>query len=120
MDAREALAELTAISPDVELAVIADEVGASTAATVDDEERARTAARLVRQLVEEGDQVLAGGGRQLAQAQIDLRERSVFVVREGEHALGAVTGRDATPGLLFYDLRRCLRSLASADEHATR
>jgi predicted regulator of Ras-like GTPase activity (Roadblock/LC7/MglB family) len=119
MDPRDALADLIAISPQVELAVIADDEGIAAAATTDDEERARTAAVLARQLADEGDQVLSGGAGRLAQAKIDLGARSVFLVREGVQTLAAVAGPDATPGLLFYDLRRCLRSI-EREEHAAR
>jgi hypothetical protein len=34
--------------------------------------------------------------------------------------LAAVAGPDATPGLLFYDLRRCLRSIERFTERAPR
>jgi hypothetical protein len=33
---------------------------------------------------------------------------AVFVVREGEHSIVALTGSRPVSGLVFYDLRACL------------
>ena len=41
--------------------------------------------------------------------QVAFNEGSVFVVADGERLIAAVTGRDPTAGLVFYDLKSCLR-----------
>ena len=41
--------------------------------------------------------------------QIAFLEGSVFVVRDDERIVAAVTGREPTSGLVFYDLKTCLR-----------
>jgi hypothetical protein len=43
--------------------------------------------------------------------QAELRDGGLFVVREGERLLAATTVPHATAGLVFYDLRTCLRTL---------
>ena len=37
---------------------------------------------------------------------------SLFVVREGQLLIAATTGPEPTSGLVFYDLRACLRKAA--------
>ena len=44
-----------------------------------------------------------------SQVQIAFLEGSVFVVRDDERIVAAVTGREPTSGLVFYDLKTCLR-----------
>jgi hypothetical protein len=39
----------------------------------------------------------------------------VFVVRDRGHFVAAITGREPTVGLVFYDLKTCLR-LVGSDE----
>jgi len=41
------------------------------------------------------------------------RSRSVFVVRDEERLIAATTGTGPTAGLVFYDLKSALRSLAA-------
>jgi hypothetical protein len=45
-----------------------------------------------------------------------LPEGSFFVVRDGERLVAAVTARDPTVGLVFYDLKTCLRLAAEEPE----
>ncbi len=37
----------------------------------------------------------------------------MFVVRDGERTIAATTGPQPTVGLVFYDLKSCLRSVAA-------
>ena len=52
-----------------------------------------------------------GGERTLTQLEVALKEGSVFVVRDGGRSIVATTGAGPTSGLVFYDLRTCLRAL---------
>jgi predicted regulator of Ras-like GTPase activity (Roadblock/LC7/MglB family) len=111
VDAAQALAELTEISPQIEVAVIFDEQGAVDASTLDDEERSRELARLGAQLLDEAARVRSAEAGGVAQLQAQLRAGSVFLVREAERRIAATTGAEPTVGLVFYDLRSCLRSV---------
>lgn len=102
MEAAQALADLVEISSQIESAVLAESSGSVLATTLADEERAQTVAR-------EGLALLEATAGDPTQIQVILQEGSVFVVRDEERLLVAVTGRDPTAGLVFYDLKTCLR-----------
>ena len=114
MDAAQALADLTEISTQIEAAVVVDARGKVAASTLDDERSQRVAAA-ARQLLDAADQLGSDNG---AIAQIDAAtpEGSVFVVRHGEYLIAATTGPEPTVGLVFYDLKSCLRGLAEEPE----
>jgi predicted regulator of Ras-like GTPase activity (Roadblock/LC7/MglB family) len=116
MDAAQALADLTEISTQIEAAVVVDARGKVAASTLDDERSQRVAAA-ARQLLDAADQLGSDNG---AIAQIDAAtpEGSVFVVRHGEYLIAATTGPEPTVGLVFYDLKSCLRSLAEQESAA--
>jgi len=105
VDAAQALADLVEISSQIESAVLADREGAVQASTFGDEERASTIAREAVDLL----QGATGPAGEPRQVQIAFLEGSVFVVRDGERIVAAVTGREPTSGLVFYDLKTCLR-----------
>ena len=107
-EAQTALAELTEISSQVEAAVLFDGSGAVTAATVPDERAARLASS-ARGLLASADRLREG---ELTQVEAATDEGSLFVARDGERVIAAVTGPDPTAGLVFYDLRSCLRRAA--------
>lgn len=102
VEAAQALADLVEISSQIESAVLAESSGSVLATTLADEERAQAAAR-------EGLALLEAAAGDPTQIQVILQEGSVFVVRDDERLLVAVTGRDPTSGLVFYDLKTCLR-----------
>jgi hypothetical protein len=52
------------------------------------------------------------GRNGLTQVRAVTREGSVFVVRDDRHVVAAVTGPEPTVGLVFYDLKTCLRMAA--------
>lgn len=110
MDAARALADLTEISPQIEAAVVFGEEGTVLASTLDDE-RAREVARLARALLADAEAVRTREAGRPTQLQAETRAGSVFVVREGERLIAATTPFDPTVGLVFYDLRTCLRSV---------
>jgi predicted regulator of Ras-like GTPase activity (Roadblock/LC7/MglB family) len=105
VDAAKALADLVEISSQIETAVLADGDGAVLASTLPDEERSQAIAREARELLQEA----AGAAGQPTQVQVAFHEGCVFVVTDGERLVAAVTARDPTAGLVFYDLKTCLR-----------
>ena len=105
MDAAQALADLVEISSQIESAVLADGEGTVLASTFGDEEKASAIAREAIDLLEGA----TGRGGEPTQVQVAFLEGSVFVVRDGERVVAAVTGREPTSGLVFYDLKTCLR-----------
>ena len=105
MDAAQALADLVEISAQIETAVLAEANGTVLASTLADEERAQAVARDAVELL----QAAAGAAGEPVQLEAAVPEGSVFVVRDGERLVAAVTGRDPTAGLVLYDLKTCLR-----------
>ena len=118
MEAAQALADLTEISSQIEAAVLATEdgtvVGSTFSADPSAGERfAEAAAELLRSAAEPERQ----GLQELVQLQAVTPDGSVFVVRDGGHFVAAIAGREPTVGLVFYDLKTCLR-LVGSDEPA--
>jgi hypothetical protein len=111
VDAAQALADLVEISSQIECAVLAQQDGTVLGSTLADGERSQTIAREGLELLKEA----AGPAGEPAQVQAALAEGSVFLVRDGARFVVAVTGRDPTAGLVFYDLKSCLRLAAEAE-----
>lgn len=111
MDAAQAIAELTDISPQVRRVVVAAADGSIVGSNLADSGRAQALADGGRLLAERADAVRAartlGPTAQLEAATVD---GSVFVVREGERTIVATTTPEPTVGLVFYDLKTCLRA----------
>jgi predicted regulator of Ras-like GTPase activity (Roadblock/LC7/MglB family) len=105
VDAAQALADLVEISAQIETAVLAEANGTVLASTLADEERAQAVARDAVELL----QGAAGAVGEPVQLEVAAPEGSVFVVRDDERLVAAVTGRDPTAGLVLYDLKTCLR-----------
>src|ERR687886_2542776 len=110
MDAAEALAELTRTSAQIQGAVLAGPRGGLHASTFADDERARAIAQAAYELLKAADEVRTEGGEGLAQLEAALPDGSVFVVRDDDHIVAAVTIPQPTVGLVFYDLKTCLRT----------
>ena len=110
MDAEAALNDLLEISSQVETAVIVGAEGEIEAASIRDETRARELGRAARELLDVAAEYAPGD---LRQVEVATREGSVFVVREGDRAVAATTARSPTAGLVFYDLKTCLRAIAA-------
>jgi len=112
VDAAQALADLTEISSQVVDVAIVAEDGAVTATTIEDAGRAARFVGGVRDLLEQAEAARqARGLADLAQLEAATLEGSVFVVRRGGRTIAATTRPDPTVGLVFYDLKHCLRSL---------
>ena len=114
MDPGQALAELKQISAQVQDAVIFDQSGDVIASTVG-EARAPAMARAAQRLLESATGAVEHGD-QVVQLEAALPEGSVVLAREGTNAVAATTVPDPTVGLIFYDLRTCLRALAEPEE----
>jgi predicted regulator of Ras-like GTPase activity (Roadblock/LC7/MglB family) len=111
----QALADLTEISSQIRGAVLVDEAGGVMASTFDDGTAAEQFARAARELLDAAADVRQGG-EALNQLEAATFEGSVFVVRDDGRLLAATTSPDPTVGLVFYDLKSCLRSLAETSE----
>ena len=113
MDASAALERLRDISSQIRAAVVFERGGKVLAATFDDE-RARQAAAAAEELLASAERRRSEGGAdaQLAQLEVALQDGSVFVVRHGERLIAATTPPEPTVGLVFYDLKSCLRGVA--------
>jgi predicted regulator of Ras-like GTPase activity (Roadblock/LC7/MglB family) len=106
MDAAQAIADLTEISPQVkQVAVVAADGSPGGSNLADD--AARRLVEGARRLVEAAEEVRPG----VAQLEVATQAGSVFVVRDGERMIAATTSPEPTVGLVFYDLKTCLRSI---------
>ena len=119
MDASAALERLRDISSQVRAALVFERGGKVLAATFDDE-RAKQAAAAAEELLASAERRRSEGGAdaQLAQLEVALQDGSVFVVRHGERLIAATTPPEPTVGLVFYDLKSCLRDLEREPEPA--
>jgi predicted regulator of Ras-like GTPase activity (Roadblock/LC7/MglB family) len=117
MDAAEALADLIEISTQIETAVLVDAQGKIAASNLAQPERAEALARSARELLAAAEDDMGGAQsrERLVQLQVALPERCVFVVRDDERMVAAVTVPDPTVGLVFYDLKTCLRHAAGEE-----
>jgi predicted regulator of Ras-like GTPase activity (Roadblock/LC7/MglB family) len=113
MDAAQALADLTEISSQVVHVAILDGTGAVLATTIADAGRAERFVQGVTTLLEEADGLRQSRGLpSLTQLEAATLEGSVFIVRRDGRVIAATTRPDPTVGLVFYDLKHCLRSIA--------
>jgi predicted regulator of Ras-like GTPase activity (Roadblock/LC7/MglB family) len=111
MDAAQALRELTEVSSQIEAACILDSTGAEVGSTLDDEAARKRFADAARELIAEALGVPhEPGDTPLAQLEAATLEGSAFVVIDGDLAVAAVTKPEPTVGLVFYDLKSCLRA----------
>jgi len=109
--AADALKDLMEISSQVRSAVVFAADGEVEASTLDDGGRGAELARLAKQLLDTAAGVRESGGA-VNQLEVATAEGSVFVVRDGERIIAATTSADPTVGLVFYDLKSCLRDAA--------
>ena len=114
MDAVQALADLTEISSQIEAAVLFDDQGAVTGSTLTGAGAAEAFARAAAQLLEDAA-AFRSSEPGVTQLEASTQDGSVFVVRDGSRLIAATTGPSPTVGLVFYDLKSCLRG-AGSDE----
>ena len=111
MDAAQALADLTEISSQIEAAVLFEEGGQILGSTIADEDASRALAAAAGTLLQDAA-AFRGSGGEVTQLEASVHDGSVFVVRDGPRRIVAVTGQAPTVGLVFYDLKSCLRGAA--------
>jgi predicted regulator of Ras-like GTPase activity (Roadblock/LC7/MglB family) len=116
MDAREALARLAEVSSQIEAACIFEPSGTVVASTFPSGEATDAFVEKASRLLSNADGLPGeGSSRSLVQLEVALREGSVFVVRDSERAVAAVTKPEPTVGLVFFDLKTCLQSAAAPE-----
>ena len=117
VDPAQALADLTEISSHVKAAALLEPSGRVLASTLADEEQGEAFARSAYALLAAADEADGSGGP--VQLQAELPDGYVFVVRDDAGVAAAVTATGAPVGLVFYDLKMCLRRVGE-DEGAKR
>jgi predicted regulator of Ras-like GTPase activity (Roadblock/LC7/MglB family) len=111
MDAAQALSELTALSAQITAAIVLDRDGSALASTLD-EGRTKELAQAAQELLAAAGRAASRDGRDLAQLEVATPSGSVFLVRDGERTIAATTRPEPAAGLVFYDLKTCLRGIA--------
>jgi predicted regulator of Ras-like GTPase activity (Roadblock/LC7/MglB family) len=113
MDAAAALERLRDISSQVRAAVIFERGGKVVSSTLADAERAKRVAQEAEELLAAAEQRRdsTDDGGKFAQLEAAVQGGSVFVVRDGDRLIAATTPPEPTVGLVFYDLKSCLREL---------
>jgi predicted regulator of Ras-like GTPase activity (Roadblock/LC7/MglB family) len=113
MDAAAALERLRDISSQVRAAVIFERGGKVVGSTLADAERAKRVAQEAEELLAAAEQRRdsTDDGGKFAQLEAAVQGGSVFVVRDGDRLIAATTPPEPTVGLVFYDLKSCLREL---------
>jgi predicted regulator of Ras-like GTPase activity (Roadblock/LC7/MglB family) len=117
MDAPAALERLREISSQVRSAVVFERGGKVLGSSPADEERAKRVADEAAALLGEAERRRpeAEAKAEFAQLEVALREGSVFVVRHDDRVIAATTTPEPTVGLVFYDLKSCLRELETPE-----
>jgi hypothetical protein len=107
MDAAQAIADLTEISPQVRDVVVIAPDGAAAGSNLTDDTAVARLADGAKRLVEAAEALRPG----VAQLEAATLAGSVFVVRDGDRMIAATTTPEPTVGLVFYDLKTCLRAI---------
>jgi hypothetical protein len=110
MDAAAALADLVEISPQIEAAAVVDRSGEMAGSVGVPDARATVLARAVRELLDGAAAFRSDQGR-VTQLHAELAGGDLFAVADDGQAIVAVAREPATPGLVFYDLKRCLAAM---------
>ncbi len=114
MEPAEALADLVEIATQIRAAVLVDDGGEVIASAGTDAAQAAQLAQGARALLAAAEEAMGGAASRdrLVQLEAATSRGSVFVVSDDERLVTAVTLPDPTVGLVFYDLKTCLRHLA--------
>jgi predicted regulator of Ras-like GTPase activity (Roadblock/LC7/MglB family) len=116
VDAAQAISDLTEISPQVRHVALIGADGSVTGSNLSDATAAERLAAGAKRLVDEARAVR----EDMAQLEVATLAGSVFVVRDGERMIAATTTPEPTVGLVFYDLKTCLRSVEEPKKPAAR
>ena len=103
--------DLVEISPQIEAAAVVGSHGEVAGSVGVPEARATVLARAVRELLE-GAASFRSDERRVTQLRAELAGGDLFAVAAHEQAIVAVARERSTPGLVFYDLKRCLAAVA--------
>ena len=106
VDAAQAIADLTEISPQVQRVAVIGSDGSLVGSNAD--------AASARKLADGARELLAAAEAlrpDVSQLEAATVSGSVFVVRDGDRVIAATTSPEPTVGLVFYDLKTCLRSI---------
>ena len=114
MDAAQAIADLTEISPQVRQVAVIGSDGAVLGSNASVETAGRLA-DVAQRLVAEAERLRPG----VAQLEAATVAGSVFVVRDRDRLIAATTTPEPTVGLVFYDLKVCLRSVEEGEPAAS-
>jgi predicted regulator of Ras-like GTPase activity (Roadblock/LC7/MglB family) len=115
MDAAQAIADLTEISPQVRDVVVLSADGAAAGSNLSDDTAVARLADGAKRLVEAAEALRPG----VSQLEAATLAGSVFVVRDGDRLIAATTTPEPTVGLVFYDLKTCLRAIDAAPSKPT-
>jgi hypothetical protein len=107
MDAAQAIDDLKEISPQVRDVVVIGADGTPSGSSLAEESAAGRLADGAKRLVEAAEAMRPG----VTQLEAATLAGSVFVVRDAERLIAATTSPEPTVGLVFYDLKTCLRSI---------
>ena len=110
MDAAAALADLVEISPQIEAAAVVSGDGVLAGSVGIAETRSSVLARAVRELLDGAAAFRSDQGR-VTQLHAELGGGDVFAVAAEGRAIVAIASERAAPGLVFYDLKRCLAAV---------
>jgi predicted regulator of Ras-like GTPase activity (Roadblock/LC7/MglB family) len=116
MDAAQAIADLTEISPQVRDVAVIGADGTVVGSNLADEARVTRLVEAAQTLVATAEELRPG----VAQLEAATLTGSVFVVRDGARLIAATTTPEPTVGLVFYDLKSCLRSVDEPKKPAPR
>ena len=116
VDAAQAISDLTEISPQVRHVALIASDGSVTGSNLSDATAAERLAAAAKRLVDEAQALR----EDVAQLEVATLAGSVFVVRDGERMIAATTTPEPTVGLVFYDLKTCLRSVEEPKKPAAR
>ena len=116
VDAAQALKDLTEISSQIEAAVLVGADGSLLASTLADDTAGMRLADAARALVDAAEAVPRESGEgPLVQLEATTLVGSFFVVRDEVRVVAAVTTPEPTAGLVFFDLKSCLRAAAAEE-----
>jgi predicted regulator of Ras-like GTPase activity (Roadblock/LC7/MglB family) len=114
VDAAQAIGDLTEISPQVRHVVALAADGSVLGSNLPDEAASRRLAEGAGRLVQAAEEMRPG----IQQLEAATLAGSVFVVRDAKRMIAATTSPEPTVGLVFYDLKTCLRSIDEPAEPA--
>ena len=100
-------------------AVILERGGKVLGSTLVDDERAQQVATEAAELLRDAESRHRHEGEargEFAQLEVALRSGSVFLVSHEDVLIAATTPPEPTVGLVFYDLKSCLRELEAPAE----